>query len=306
MKIKLKLLLGFLSIIILMIITGIFGMWVNKNIVNQFKEHVIVDMPVNEAISSMRINAEELIRAVEEYDSLWISKEDMEKTIEEKKERIKGDMDLLLKSRNGQKIESINRQKVLLDEFYNLTAELIEIHDSSREEKTPIMEELDEKVEELDENLDTVLKENMEMLRAKMDNIQKKSSELEMVNILLNALFFVISSLIVFFVSRSILGPVYNLSTAALAMGKGDMSSRASILSKGEVGVLASVFNKMADNIQQSYSDLENKIEERTAELENKLVEVENMNRLMAGRELKMVELKKEIEDLKNKLERKT
>ena len=46
---------------------------------------------------------------------------------------------------------------------------------------------------------------------------------------------------------------------------------------------------------------LEKKVKERTEELQGKVVELERFNRLAIGRELKMIELKKEIEKLKGK-----
>lgn len=48
--------------------------------------------------------------------------------------------------------------------------------------------------------------------------------------------------------------------------------------------------------------DLEIQVAERTAELANQVKELELTNKSMVGRELKMVELKKEIEDLKKKV----
>ncbi len=44
---------------------------------------------------------------------------------------------------------------------------------------------------------------------------------------------------------------------------------------------------------------LEDKVAERTQELAEQVAELERMNRMMVGRELKMVELKKEIAALK-------
>jgi two-component system CheB/CheR fusion protein len=46
---------------------------------------------------------------------------------------------------------------------------------------------------------------------------------------------------------------------------------------------------------------LEDKVVDRTEELTNRLKELEAMNKTMVGRELKMVELKKEIKRLKEK-----
>jgi len=47
---------------------------------------------------------------------------------------------------------------------------------------------------------------------------------------------------------------------------------------------------------------LEKKIVERTAELADRVKELESVNKTMVGRELKMVELKKEIENLKKQV----
>ncbi|HLC87464.1 MAG TPA: PAS domain-containing protein [Patescibacteria group bacterium] len=48
--------------------------------------------------------------------------------------------------------------------------------------------------------------------------------------------------------------------------------------------------------------DLEVKIEQRTAELASRIEELETLNKTMVGRELKMVELKKENEELKSRV----
>lgn len=74
----------------------------------------------------------------------------------------------------------------------------------------------------------------------------------------------------------------------------------------GEIEVLADGLNKMTKNLktsrkhlQESGIVLEQTVQERTHELNQKLDELEKMNKLMIDRELKMVELKKEIDDLK-------
>jgi PAS domain S-box-containing protein len=49
---------------------------------------------------------------------------------------------------------------------------------------------------------------------------------------------------------------------------------------------------------------LEQKVEERTKQLREKIDELERFNQLAVGRELKMVELKQEIENLRSQLEK--
>lgn len=136
----------------------------------------------------------------------------------------------------------------------------------------------------------------------------------------------VISSLI----ERSI----RTLIQGASRLAEGNLLARVPITSHDEIGNLANTFNTMAEKLQVSYAELEQKIQERTAELEqskhslelqvqertadlqkakdtlellvadrtqkleNQLSEVKRMNDTMVGRELKMVELKQQIQKL--------
>lgn len=56
--------------------------------------------------------------------------------------------------------------------------------------------------------------------------------------------------------------------------------------------------------LRELAQSLEGQVEGRTRELREKVEELERMNKLMLGRELKMVELKGEIRRLKEELER--
>lgn len=77
---------------------------------------------------------------------------------------------------------------------------------------------------------------------------------------------------------------------------------------KDEVSVLGRIFKEMSVKLVDIYKDLENKIKQRTKEIEKKnfilekaLADEERANKLMVGRELEMIKLKKEIMGLKNK-----
>jgi len=57
-----------------------------------------------------------------------------------------------------------------------------------------------------------------------------------------------------------------------------------------------------ADEELKKYRDhLEDMVKERTAELEKKIAEIERLNRLFVGRELRMKELKEKIKELEGK-----
>lgn len=61
------------------------------------------------------------------------------------------------------------------------------------------------------------------------------------------------------------------------------------------------VKNELEKKLAEYTKELEVKVTERTAELASRIKELEVANKNMVGRELKMVELKKEIEELKKK-----
>jgi len=58
---------------------------------------------------------------------------------------------------------------------------------------------------------------------------------------------------------------------------------------------------QLEERLAEYTRGLEAKIDERTSELANRIKELEELNKTMVGRELRMVELKEEIEDLKKR-----
>jgi len=87
-----------------------------------------------------------------------------------------------------------------------------------------------------------------------------------------------------FFITR----PIFLLEKTVLEITKGDLKERVNIESKDEVGHLADAFNKMADSLEQTKNTIEAKVAERTAQ-------IEKTNKYLTGRELKMIELKKQL-----------
>ncbi len=54
-----------------------------------------------------------------------------------------------------------------------------------------------------------------------------------------------------FFMARTIVEPVRELTAATARLAQGDLAARAKILSRDEIGALASEFNRMAEQLQQ-------------------------------------------------------
>jgi signal transduction histidine kinase len=73
-----------------------------------------------------------------------------------------------------------------------------------------------------------------------------------------------------FWISRSVSKPIMKLTNAAVEIGKGQLDTKIDIKSTDEIGVLASAFNQMAYDLSRTTvakDELEQRVEERTAEL---------------------------------------
>lgn len=91
------------------------------------------------------------------------------------------------------------------------------------------------------------------------------------------------------------LSPLNEMQRVALEITKGNTKSRVMVNSTDELGMLAKALNTMMDKLMQATESIEKKVNDRTQELQR-------LNNAMTGRELKMIELKKEIEALKAKI----
>ena len=68
--------------------------------------------------------------------------------------------------------------------------------------------------------------------------------------------------------ARKMVVPIQTLTAGAMRLGSGDLNQRIAIATGDELEELGAQFNKMAGQLQDSYSDLERKVEERTQQLE--------------------------------------
>jgi signal transduction histidine kinase len=71
--------------------------------------------------------------------------------------------------------------------------------------------------------------------------------------------------------ARRMVGPIQALRAGAERIGGGDFGQRISIKTGDELEGLANQFNDMGARLQESYADLENKVESRTSELSESL-----------------------------------
>jgi len=99
---------------------------------------------------------------------------------------------------------------------------------------------------------------------------------------------------IVYF-SKKFVEPLYEIKSATKIIIAGNFDKKIVVNSNDEFEELADSFNAMTDKLKQKTEGVEQKVKERTKDLET-------LNKYMVGRELKMIELKKRIVELENKI----
>lgn len=125
-----------------------------------------------------------------------------------------------------------------------------------------------------------------------------------------------LTSAVVFLVLDRFLKPLGELKAAAKRLSLGDYGRPAEIKSGDELEELATSFNSMMVAVSNSFSEIDRKVREQTAEIkakekllrkkeqenEQKIRELESWQKTTVDRELKMMELKKENNELRSKL----
>jgi len=144
-----------------------------------------------------------------------------------------------------------------------------------------------------------------------------------------------ISIIIIFFIlflilKKSIISPLTEITDLCEKARKGNLKVQAKIKSKTEIGQLAEAFNRMirdlnkyqvalkeakdvlevkvkarTKELEELSTKQEDTIQEKTKQLRKRVSDLERFYRLTVGRELKMIELKKEIQELKKEFKEK-
>jgi len=108
--------------------------------------------------------------------------------------------------------------------------------------------------------------------------------------------------LLQFFEVRWLFKPLSMINDSLKKLSEGDLSGAdfpSADGAKDEFGQLAQNLKSALSNLRQKMVNVDAAITQKTQALEQKVKELETANKAMAGRELKMMELKKEIEELK-------
>lgn len=142
-----------------------------------------------------------------------------------------------------------------------------------------------------------------------MNEFQGRMIESRRVILLLGVAMIVATSvgclIMALFYSKQIIAPIMGLSELALKITGGDFDVQIPeefIESNDETGILSLSFRNMLAKLRSQIQELNDsnvKLGQAQNSIQQKNVDLERVNKLMVGRELKMIELKKEVEDLR-------
>ena len=121
-------------------------------------------------------------------------------------------------------------------------------------------------------------------------------------NLTMVAIIILVFILLQFFEVRWLFKPLGIMNASLKKLTQGDFTAAdfpAGGESTDEFGQLAQNLKSALSSLRAKTSQVDVTISEKTRALEQKVAELETANKAMAGRELKMMELKKEIEELK-------
>ena len=114
------------------------------------------------------------------------------------------------------------------------------------------------------------------ILMAEMDVSEAYAPTLATIQSILLAAFFTIllAAIGSIFVSNGVARPVNNLVGVARQIADGELTLKADVNRHDEIGYLADVFNRMTDQLSALIVDLEQMVNERTAELEQRTIQI--------------------------------
>jgi len=122
-------------------------------------------------------------------------------------------------------------------------------------------------------------------------------------NLTMAGIIILVFILLQFFEVRWLFKPLGIMNASLKKLSEGDLSAvDFPVGGKDEFGQLAQNLKSALSNLREKTTKVDVTISEKTQVLEQKIKELETANKAMAGRELKMMELKKEIEELKKKV----
>jgi len=161
-------------------------------------------------------------------------------------------------------IELINKIESGLDRFNSSILNVLDSHDKIIKERGWDIIKLED---ELKLNLQKEADNELRQIEKNKTDIRNRIAAINILVFLIMAAVAFIAGFVVFYTTKSITRPIQELYNGAELIGRGDLDYRLNIKTGDEIEELAEGFNRMAGELKGLYTNLENKVKERTAQL---------------------------------------
>ncbi|MBK9313172.1 MAG: HAMP domain-containing protein [Acidobacteria bacterium] len=146
------------------------------------------------------------------------------------------------------KIDEIRRRR---DNYYRLVNEFLVEIDAGREQQSFYLDTLEPAFHELHESCQELLQLNQDAMFRKSDLAASVARSGEILTMFIAGGLVLAGIGLAFFLAGQIVRPVLELKESAAKIAGGNLSARAVIHSRDEVGILAAEFNRMAERVEQ-------------------------------------------------------
>lgn len=181
-----------------------------------------------------------------------------------------------MKQVNPEDQERLQKIIVAFDDFYAVGQKMAHVFiDQGHEKGNQLMDDFDAQAEEVNSEVDAYLQEKVQQITDSVSSIQ---DSIELSNRLMLVFFLVVlvvSSVIAYFLSRSIIKPLRLLNQKALVIADGKLDQPVVIQSRDEVGQLGTAFEKMRTNLHVLIQEVKKTADEVAASSEELTVGAE-------------------------------
>ncbi|WP_183193011.1 methyl-accepting chemotaxis protein [Brevibacillus nitrificans] len=181
-----------------------------------------------------------------------------------------------MKQVNPEDQERLQKIIVAFDDFYAVGQKMAHVFiDQGHEKGNQLMDDFDAQAEKVNSEVDAYLQEKVQQITGSVSSIQ---DSIELSNRLMLVFFLVVlvvSSVIAYFLNRSIIKPLRLLNQKALVIADGKLDQPVVIQSRDEVGQLGAAFEKMRTNLHVLIQEVKKTADEVAASSEELTVGAE-------------------------------
>ena len=177
------------------------------------------------------------------------------------KKHINAYRDAMVSDKDTQLIDEIESG---LDSFNTSIISVMDNHDKIIRERGWTLIKLEN---QLKGSLEKAADNELKQIEKNKVDIRNRIAAINILILLIMAAVAFIAVFVVFYTTKSITGPIQELYNGAEVIGRGNLDHRLNIKTGDEIEELAQGFNRMAGELKGLYTNLENKVKERTSQL---------------------------------------